>query len=276
MLYNHANVGHRRRRHPGCADCHQPAYCAKCHKDPVLKPKLVALPPGRSGGEHDEHAGPGADAREEWLTVQQASALIGVSPATLRRWSAAGTIPAFTTPGGHRRFARSMILGLLPTAGSAAAIDAPPVDRSRELADAVEARLADVCRDAAWLARLSRDGRTALLEQVGRISVVLLALVEDHERDPEAIGQAMAAATACGRIAAQGAARIGETVETFLRLRRIVLAELVTVCRRRQLETGALMDLLARVNHFGDRIHIAVISGHQTETGHLAPTRGSA
>jgi excisionase family DNA binding protein len=220
------------------------------------------------------YVAPAPDAREEWLTVQQACSLIGVAPATLRRWSAAGTVPAFTTPGGHRRFARSMILGLLPT--REAAVEAPPADRSRELADAVQARLGEVCRDAAWLARLPRDGRTALLEQAGRIGVVLLVLVEGTSPDPEAVTQALAAATACGRIAARGAARLGETVETFLRLRRVVLAELVTVCRRRELETGALMDLLAHVNHFGDRIHIAMISGHQTETGHLEPTRGSA
>ncbi|HEY7893119.1 MAG TPA: helix-turn-helix domain-containing protein [Solirubrobacteraceae bacterium] len=53
-------------------------------------------------------------AYEEWLTLQEACALIGVSPATLRRWSANGDVRTFTTPGGHRRFARSAILDLLP------------------------------------------------------------------------------------------------------------------------------------------------------------------
>jgi excisionase family DNA binding protein len=50
----------------------------------------------------------------DWLSVHEASALVGVSPATLRRWSDAGEIVAFTTPGGHRRFARSAILAMLP------------------------------------------------------------------------------------------------------------------------------------------------------------------
>ena len=59
---------------------------------------------------------PDIAAVEEWLTVQDACALIGVSPATLRRWSAAGDVEAFTTPGGHRRFARSTILGHQPSA----------------------------------------------------------------------------------------------------------------------------------------------------------------
>ena len=52
--------------------------------------------------------------REEWLTLSEACALVGVSPATLRRWSDNGDIRTFTTPGGHRRFARSAILDLLP------------------------------------------------------------------------------------------------------------------------------------------------------------------
>lgn len=57
--------------------------------------------------------------REEWLTVREACALVGVSPATLRRWSDNGDIKAFTTPGGHRRFTRSTILDLLPAPMSA-------------------------------------------------------------------------------------------------------------------------------------------------------------
>ena len=47
---------------------------------------------------------------EVWLSVHDASAMLGVSPATLRRWSVAGEIEAFTTPGGHRRFALSLSL----------------------------------------------------------------------------------------------------------------------------------------------------------------------
>ena len=63
--------------------------------------------------------------REEWLTVREACALVGVSPATLRRWSDNGDIKAFTTPGGHRRFTRSTILDLLP-ASMNAPTETPP------------------------------------------------------------------------------------------------------------------------------------------------------
>ncbi|MFZ5915702.1 MAG: helix-turn-helix domain-containing protein [Chloroflexota bacterium] len=43
-------------------------------------------------------------AEKEWLSLSQASHLLGVHETTLRRWVDAGQIPCFRTPGGHRRF----------------------------------------------------------------------------------------------------------------------------------------------------------------------------
>ena len=40
----------------------------------------------------------------EWLSLTEAGALLGVHPTTLRRWTDAGEVPCFRTPGGHRRY----------------------------------------------------------------------------------------------------------------------------------------------------------------------------
>src|SRR3954447_7039639 len=40
--------------------------------------------------------------------------MLGVTPGTLRRWSDTGRVTAFTTPGGHRRYRRAALEGLLP------------------------------------------------------------------------------------------------------------------------------------------------------------------
>ncbi len=42
----------------------------------------------------------------EWLRVQQAADLLGVSPTTVRRWADSGTIGSRRTPSGQRRFSR--------------------------------------------------------------------------------------------------------------------------------------------------------------------------
>jgi excisionase family DNA binding protein len=53
----------------------------------------------------------GGDVREagrtgEWLTLGQAATYLGVAQSTIRKWSDTGRLPAFYTPGGHRRFRR--------------------------------------------------------------------------------------------------------------------------------------------------------------------------
>jgi len=42
----------------------------------------------------------------EWLTVGQAARFLGVAQSTIRKWSDQGRVPAFYTPGGHRRYRR--------------------------------------------------------------------------------------------------------------------------------------------------------------------------
>ena len=40
----------------------------------------------------------------DWLTLGQAAKYLGVAQSTIRKWSDVGRVPAFYTPGGHRRY----------------------------------------------------------------------------------------------------------------------------------------------------------------------------
>jgi excisionase family DNA binding protein len=50
---------------------------------------------------------------DRWLTLKEASDLLGVHPTTLRTWADQGQVAVARTPGGHRRFRRSDIERLL-------------------------------------------------------------------------------------------------------------------------------------------------------------------
>lgn len=41
---------------------------------------------------------------QRWITPKEASRMLGVHPTTLRLWTRQGKLPAYRTPGGHRRF----------------------------------------------------------------------------------------------------------------------------------------------------------------------------
>ena len=63
---------------------------------------------------------PPADQPTEWLTLGQAAKYLGVAQSTIRKWSDLGRVPAFYTPGGHRRYRRRDLDAFLEHSGPAA------------------------------------------------------------------------------------------------------------------------------------------------------------
>jgi excisionase family DNA binding protein len=59
----------------------------------------------------------GARGDPEWLTLGQAARFLGVAQSTIRKWSDQGRVPAFYTPGGHRRFRRADLDAFLARSG---------------------------------------------------------------------------------------------------------------------------------------------------------------
>jgi excisionase family DNA binding protein len=53
----------------------------------------------------------------EWLTLGQAARFLGVAQSTIRKWSDNGRVPAFYTPGGHRRYRRADLESFLDRSG---------------------------------------------------------------------------------------------------------------------------------------------------------------
>jgi excisionase family DNA binding protein len=53
----------------------------------------------------------------EWLTLGQAAKYLGVAQSTIRKWSDHGRVPAFYTPGGHRRYKRGDLDNFLNRSG---------------------------------------------------------------------------------------------------------------------------------------------------------------
>ena len=53
----------------------------------------------------------------DWLTLGQAAKYLGVAQSTIRKWSDLGRVPAFYTPGGHRRYRRRDLDSFLERSG---------------------------------------------------------------------------------------------------------------------------------------------------------------
>jgi excisionase family DNA binding protein len=109
---------------------------------------------------------PGAE--PDWLTLGQAAKYLGVAQSTIRKWSDQRRLPAFYTPGGHRRYRRGDLDAFLERSGAGARTTEGPlvliVDDDDKLREFVRVNLemeGYTVREAAS----AREGLDALEEQ---------------------------------------------------------------------------------------------------------------
>ena len=200
----------------------------------------------------------------DWVSLSEASRLLGVSPATVRRWSDAGRLRVFTTPGGHRRFSRRGLDRLLPAERSqrpslgSAGLTATRITRTYRRARR------DVTTELPWVLALT-DAQRMLFREHGQLLAAHLLQYLDAP-GPEAaedhLAEASANAADYGRVAAAQGLSLSQTVEGFLRFRAPFHHELAVAARRRGFDTPETTDLLEAAERAMDQLLVATMEGH--------------
>lgn len=207
--------------------------------------------------------------RSPWLSLGEASRLLGITPGTLRRWADHGDIAAFVTPGGHRRFPRTAIESLVhqprsrrPTLtglGTSAARVARAYRRPQR-----SGRPAN----AAGPAALSEGERAELGERGRRLLALLLDHLNEGARaSSSTLAEAETQAAAYGRRAAELGVSLPATLEAFIRFRGAFIGELAAIARRRRLDTREATVLLVEGERAVDRLLMALTDGHAAGRG---------
>jgi excisionase family DNA binding protein len=213
-----------------------------------------------------------------WLTMGAASRMLGVSTATLRRWADEGRIAAYPTPGGHRRFARSAVEGLMPRQAPAAS-QFSGVASPDSIHRAYRRTLGEGNPEHSFLDAVPSGAREGLREYGRVVTGSILAYLQATApvaRDT-ALAEGLIAAAAYGRIAGTLGATMRETVATFLRFRTPFVKEMAEAARRQGLDAAGTAELLEAMTVAIDRLLDATLEGYEHAGTHLrstAPPRG--
>lgn len=200
----------------------------------------------------------------DWLALGPASRLLGVDPDTLRRWADVGRIRSFTTPGGHRRFARADVARLQEARRSTkrplATLGATPERMARAYARSYrEAGALPATRG------LEGPARDAFREEGRRLIEVLVAYLDatTSAAKDAAEGEAMAVVATTARRLGESELDVAAAIGAFVSARRPFLAELESIGRRRALEAPAVMGLYAEAAALLDRLLLHFVATFQ-------------
>jgi hypothetical protein len=201
-----------------------------------------------------------------WLSLGPASRLIGVDPDTLRRWADEGRVEVSVTPGGHRRFDRRAIEGLVasrrPGSRPLASLGASPerLARAYRRSYAIDGAGGQLPADDAGdldRERYRSDGRRLVEALVAHLDAGDEAARGRSEADATALVDDLAR-----RLAASGTS-LTEAVGLFVAARRPFLTELAGLGRRRTLDAARLAALYEKATGLLDRLLLRLIATYQ-------------
>ncbi|RME09056.1 MAG: helix-turn-helix domain-containing protein [Ardenticatenia bacterium] len=188
----------------------------------------------------------------EWLTLKEASDLLGVHPSTLRRWSDEGKINTIRTRGGHRRFHRRDIEALLQK-------DMTTRTEIPSIAGRVHSQHPE------WGQALGKEARAQARELGQRLLGLLMQYILHSGDEMRLLQQSRDVGREYGRLIAAAGFSLLETVEAFLYFRRQVTDMALKLPTFPHPEDNqALRELHERLDRFMNEVLLGTIEGFES------------
>ena len=160
----------------------------------------------------------------QWLSLSEASRLLGVHFTTLRRWADAGTVPCFRTPGGHRRFRKADLELWIEGAQSAALVPAQDALVQSAVGYARQEMAEQRVDGEPWHAAFSGSQERREMAEMGRslfgLAIRYVTRIQGRDRvlkEGQRIGQYY------GQQCAERGVPLAETARAFIFFRRSLL-----------------------------------------------------
>ncbi|HEX5506681.1 MAG TPA: helix-turn-helix domain-containing protein [Thermomicrobiales bacterium] len=224
--------------------------------------------------------GEGTGEPRRWLTIDAACRLLGVDHSTLRRWSDAGRINVFVTPGGHRRYAEADVRALIERARGGRHPLSGPLLTGLSLSNYGPERLSWVQAqswytlfDAATLRELREEGR-----QLVELTMRYVSSREGYAARDEILDEAVTLAGRYGERNARLGIGLGDSVTAFLFFRAPTVETVASYMETEYLPPKRAARIFRDLGEFLDRLLLAMIGAHERELTQrrARPTRQAA
>lgn len=200
---------------------------------------------------------------DEWLSLSEAAALLGVHPGTVRLWSDKGKLPVHKTQGGHRRYKQSEIL-LWAESSSKSRQEAPgPEGMMQEVVKNVRLQISEGRLEAeSWYQKLDEEARLQYRMSARSLFQGLVTYIASNGRD------AASEAHAIGYEYASRARRYNlsyvDAVRAFLFFRDTLVESVIKVYGEANVPARRATEMYTNIHTFTDDILISLLDTYQT------------
>ncbi len=207
---------------------------------------------------------------KEWLSLQEASERLGVSPATLRMWADRGRVQSFRTPGGHRRFRERDLIALVS--------EREPNNASQQLRVLAHLALGRTRFEVsdgwlggeAWYQRFPAGAREQHRELGRRVVMALSEIMSSVDSDKLLVQRATELGLAYAELNQEHNIALPDALRAFMFFRDSFIESLIELSRTAP--SLDAMPLMRRTSRFVDQMLLTMVEAH---TG-AAPGKGKS
>ena len=199
-----------------------------------------------------------------WVSLGEASRILGVNQSTLRRWADEGRIHSFRTPGSHRRFSAIDLQRLqegrpAPAAGAPHALDSLAVARIRQRLQRGKGH------EANWYSTLDEEGRLRF-RPLGRRLVSLVAeCVQRRSHRGRLVDEARGIGHEYGQELARDSVSLRDAVEAFTFFRRSLDDTTRQLAQREHLSADDAANAWDHVSGLADVVLLAMVEAYEAQ-----------
>ncbi len=198
----------------------------------------------------------------KWLTLGQASKLIGVHSATLRLWADQGMIDSYQTPGKHRRFLEQDVEAFIQLRRQGKGRRGLTALFDRAITH-TQTGLQGTAREHGWMSNFDDAARERQRQLGRRLLGVMVQYLARDEHGEALLQEARAIGTQYGTDCYEAGLTLSETVRAFFFFRDSVaeavvwLPESVGAARQEELR------FFRQVNEFLNFVHLAIVEAYE-------------
>jgi len=213
----------------------------------------------------------------QWLSLSEASKLLGVHFTTLRRWADAGSVPCFRTPGGHRRFRMADLVAWMEGTRTLALVPATDaLVRSAVGFARQEMAEQEISREPWHAAFAGKDERREMGKMGRSLFGLAIRYVTRTQGREQVLQEGQRVGQFYGKQCAERSVPLVETVRAFIFFRR----SLLLAVGPGQAGTGQYdvedARIQQRLHHYLDEVMCACLESYERHFRRLLQTKGES
>jgi excisionase family DNA binding protein len=202
--------------------------------------------------------------KDELVTISEASRIMGVSEVTLRQWTDEGSIKAFVTPGGHRRYSKAELKKVLSLEHKPLGIN----DLAVKLGDSASVHreiAAAFLQSVSLYSRLDAESQKRFSSLGRQLLSLIIKYITEVSKQEETLLSIREVGHNFGELTAKLGLPLIDSVQAFTQHRDPIVSVTSHMLKKGDSFSRRLIEAIPLVDRAMDEALVSLVSAHQQQ-----------